>query len=86
MAEGEGVAVECLGRAATASFVICAGVAFVLVVTMTADSAAVVRVVGRGGAADGPLDDGRAEVATASDLDVISTRCNMNERANARWR
>ena len=72
-------------RAATASFVICVGAAFVLAVTMTTGSDVVVEAVGRGGTVDGPLDGGMAKVTAASDVDVISTLCNMNERTNARW-
>ena len=81
---GQLVAAKCWDRAATASFVICVGTTFVLAVTMTAGSVAVIKAVGRGGAVDGPLNGGRAKVAAASDMDVISTCCNMNERTHAR--
>ena len=78
------MAANCWDRASTASFIILAGAAFVLLLTMTAGSAAVVEAVRRDGATDGPMDGDRADVATASDVEVISTRCNMNERTNAR--
>ena len=45
--------------------------------------AEIVAAVGRDGAADKPLDSDRAKVAAASDVEVISTRYNMNEHTHA---
>ena len=36
--------------------------------------------------ADGPLDDCSAAAVTASDVSIVLTLCNTNERTNARWR
>ena len=58
--------------------------AVVLVVVMTPGSVTGAKVVSRGGAVDRPLDGGRVEAAPASNVCVISTRCNMNERTNSR--
>ena len=80
------VAATCWDRAATAYLVICVSAAFVFSVAVTTESAAGGGVVSRGGAADGPLGDDRAEVAAASDVEVILSRCSTNERTNARWR
>ena len=70
----------------TASFVIRLGTAFILAVAVTTRYAASGGAVGRGGAAEGPLDNTRAAVATASDVGTTSRCCNMNESAPARWR
>ena len=58
--------------------------AFGLVVVMAPGSVTGTKAVSSGGAVDRPLDGGRVEADPTSDVCVISTRCNMNERTNAR--
>ena len=53
-------------------------------VSVTAGSDADGGTLRRGGAADG-LGDVRAEVASASEMSIVSTLYNTNERASARW-
>ena len=66
---------------------------YVVVVVVAAAAASVVVEAVEGGRrgsvatvveAHGPLEDCSAAAAAASDVGVISTRCNMNERARAR--
>ena len=60
------------------------GEVVVIIVTITTDDAeveagAIVMVM----KIDEPINDDRANVAAASDVEVISTRCNMNEHTHA---
>jgi hypothetical protein len=81
---GHIVVAKCWERATTDSLVVYIGEVVVFSVPVFVGSIVGGDVVGRGRAVDGPVDNGRAKVAAASDTGVISIHYNMNERTNAR--